>query len=86
MAGGAAFAGGMPSDEGPEIILDELGFNRSGGFDENAITALIKSQEVEIVLPAAIVEVIEVSQAPNLSPQLRVIPPVLYNPIEGLLR
>ena len=30
MASGAALAGGMPSDEGPEVILDDLGLEESG--------------------------------------------------------
>ena len=53
MAGGAALAGGMPSDEGPEVVPEELGFNTGGSLDEETIIAIIKSQSSDYVLPAA---------------------------------
>ena len=53
MASGAALAGGMPSDEGPEVVPEELSFNTGGSLDEDTITAIIKSQLSDYGLPAA---------------------------------
>ncbi len=62
MASGLAFAGGMPSDEGPEVILDDLGFNGGDSLDEDTITAIIKSQLARPLptpyIPAAYVTVV----------------------------
>jgi hypothetical protein len=68
LASGAALAGGMPSDEGPEVVPEELGFEEletdrgnnlsSVRFGDDIITAIIKSQMPEIsqtFLPAAYV-------------------------------
>ena len=53
MAGGAALAGGMPSDEGPEVVPEELSLNTGGSLDEETIIAIIKSQLSDYGLPAA---------------------------------
>ncbi len=58
MAGGAVLAGGMPSDEGPEVILDELGYD--GDLDEDTITAIIKSLPPQ-PLPQAFVPAAHIS-------------------------
>lgn len=59
MASGASLAGGMPSDEGPEVVPDALGFNGGDKLDEDTITAIIKSLTPEYLpdasLPAAYV-------------------------------
>ena len=59
MASGGAMAGGMPSDEGPEVVPDALGFNGGDKLDEDTITAIIKSLTPEYLpdasLPAAYV-------------------------------
>lgn len=60
MASGLAFAGGMPSDEGPEVILDELGFNKGNGLDEDTITAIIKSQAFQ-PLPTPYIPAVDVT-------------------------
>ena len=82
MASGLAFAGGMPSDEGPEVILDDLGFNQGDSLDENTITAIIKSQLAQPLpapyFPAAYVTTAAVPEAsatalpgePKLEPAL----------------
>ena len=54
MAGGAAIAGGMPSDEGPEVVPEEMGFLGGDNPDEDTIAAIIKSLPPER-LPAAYV-------------------------------
>ena len=85
MASGSAFAGGMPSDEGPEVILDELGYDGGDSLDEDTITAIIKSQTPEYLpdayVPAAYVAAVTVAQAvettPLNKPQL---PPALFSP------
>ena len=71
-ASGAALAGGMPSDEGPEVLLEEPGFEKmeidrgnnlsSDSLDQETITAIIKSQTPESLpvayIPAAYVTVV----------------------------
>ena len=67
MASGAALAGGMPSDEGPEVVPEELGFNTGGSLDENTITAIIKSQlpgyESDLYAPVAYVSTVTTAEA-----------------------
>ena len=54
MASGAALAGGMPSNEGPEVVPDALGLNGGDNLDEDTITAIIKSQTPEYLPDASI--------------------------------
>lgn len=80
MAGGAALAGGMPSDEGPEVILDELGYDELGidggdSLDDDTITAIIKNLAPlpeayvpEAYVPAAYVTTVAVIEAPQTAP------------------
>ena len=72
MTSGAALAGGMPSDEGPEVILDELGYDElgSGGgdrLDGDTIAAIIKNLAPlpEAYVPAAYVTTVAVTEAPQ---------------------
>ena len=81
MAGGAALAGGMPSDEGPEVVPEELSFNTGGSLDEDSLTAIIKSQLSDYVLPAAFA--VAVSEDETAAPHPRDTPeikPVLTCP------
>ena len=75
MAGGAALAGGMPSDEGPEVVPEELSFNTGGSLDEDSITAIIKSQLSDYFLPAAYV--VEVSEDEIAAPVPRDTPRIM---------
>ena len=85
MASGAALAGGMPSDEGPEVVPDELGFNGGDSLDEDTITAIIKSMAPEYLpdatVPAAYVTAVMDGEAleptPPVTPKL---PPALNSP------
>ena len=85
MASGASLAGGMPSDEGPEVVPDALGFNGGDKLDEDTITAIIKSLTPEYLpdapLPAAYVTAVVDDQAvatpPLGTPKL---PPALDSP------
>ena len=69
MASGAALAGGMPSDEGPEVILDELGYD---SLDDDTITAIIKNLAPlpEAYVPAANVTTVAVIEAPQTVPSV----------------
>ncbi len=83
LAGGAVLAGGMPSDEGPEVILDELGDGDS--LDENTITAIIKSEIPEPLpqafVPADHIAVVTVAEAPAIAlPNEPELGPALISP------
>ena len=95
MASGLAFAGGMPSDEGPEVILDDLGFNGGDSLDEDTITAIIKSQLAQPLptpyIPAAYVTavaaVVAVAEAPAAAlPEEAKFEPALISPEDVLRR
>ena len=75
MAGGAALAGGMPSDEGPEVVPEELSLNTGGSLDEDTIIAIIKSQLSEYVLPAAYA--VAQSEDKTAAPPLRDTPEIM---------
>ncbi len=79
MASGPALAGGMPSNEGPEVILDESGIGELGYDDgdtlaEDTITAIIKSQiprySTDDYVPAAYVVAVTITEAPPSTPKL----------------
>ena len=86
MAGGLAFAGGMPSDEGPEVILDDVGFNEGDSLDEDTITAIIKSQAAQTLpmpyIPAAFVTTVAaVAEAPATAlPREPILEPAQLSP------
>ena len=49
IAGGLAMAGGMPSDEGPEVVPDEVGYDDTNTYEsglpgEATIAAIIKAE------------------------------------------
>ena len=84
MAGGAALAGGMPSDEGPEVVLDEFSYGDS--LDDDTITAIIKSmtpQPVNFVVPVedtqtTMITLVKDAPAPQL--QITQLPSALLSP------
>ena len=85
MASGLAFAGGMPSDEGPEVILDDLGFNAGDSLDQDTITAIIESHAVlplpAAYIPAAYVTTAAVAEAPATAlPREPELEPALLSP------
>ena len=85
MAGGAVLAGGMPSDEGPEVILDELGYDDGDSLDEDTITAIIKSQIPQPLpqafVPAAYIAAVTVAEAPAIAlPNEPELGPALISP------
>ena len=67
MASGAAIGGGMPSDEAPEVILDELGYGGVNGLDEDTIAAIIESQSRQLLpqafVPAAYIAAVSAAEA-----------------------
>ncbi len=87
MASGLAFAGGMPSYEGPEVILDDVGFDEGDSLDEDTITAIIKSQAAQPPLPepyipaAYVTTVAAVAEAPATAlPDEPELEPALISP------
>ena len=91
MAGGAALAGGMPSDEGPEVIYDELGYVGADSLDEDTITAIIKTLTPETLpqafVPAAYTVAVTVSEAPSTPlPSEPKLGPALNSPDDDMRR
>ena len=92
MASGLAFAGGMPSDEGPEVILDDLGSIGDDSLYEDTITAIIKSQLARPLptpyIPAAYVTAVTaVAEAPATAlPKDAEFAPALLRPAAVLRR
>lgn len=91
MAGGAALAGGMPSDEGPEVILDEIGYDDGGSLDGDTITAIIKSQIPQDLpaayVPATYVVAVTTAEAPSsLTLSVTELPPAPIIPDDELKR
>ncbi len=85
LAGGAVLAGGMPSDEGPEVILDELGYDDGDSLDEHTITAIIKSEipqpPPQAFVPADHIAVVTVAEAPAIAlPNEPELGPALISP------
>ncbi len=90
MASGPALGGGMPSDEGPEVILNESGLGELGYYDgdildEDTITAIIKSQippySTDDYLPAEYVAAVTVAEAVEPTPlSATELPSALFSP------